>query len=73
MSNDYLIKKEIEYLNGLQRNIYNRVEKEMVLKKYRTLCVIEYVCPICGSDLSYNNFCNKCNSQFSITGKKIND
>jgi len=70
---DYLTEKEVKCLNDNQKKIYDGFGKKAALGKYNQLCVLEYVCPICGSDLSNDYFCNKCNSQFSIIGKKLND
>jgi hypothetical protein len=68
---DYLDEKEMEYLNADQKKIYNKFKEKSAIKKYNRLCVLEYVCPTCGSDLNGNNVCYTCDSQFSIVGKEI--
>jgi len=70
---DYLEEKEVECLSGTQREIYEQVKKKAVFEKYSCCCILEYICPICGSDLNDNNVCSGCNSAFSIVGKKLDD
>jgi len=66
---NYLDEKEIIYLDTAQRKIYERFKRKAVLGKYNRLCVLGYVCPVCGLDLNSNNICSGCNSMFSIDGE----
>jgi len=71
MMNNYLTKKETEYLNANQSKIYERVYKKIALSNYKSLCLSEQVCPKCGMDLDCDDFCRKCGIMYSFLSEDL--